>query len=90
MSAQISFWLSKIQVDFPIRKTGLRHYLHKLIWLAFPNLPHGQNQPFLYTITDDINHNGIGCLAQSAEQPDWEIAQAQEKPLKINPLHGSK
>lgn len=69
--AKISFWLSRIQISPPVQKRIFRYQLHKLIWQAYKNVSKQTNQPFLFTLTGQQDFDGIYCLVQSREKPDW-------------------
>ena len=77
-SAEVSFWLSRIQVNPPRRKRFFRYQLHQLIWRAYPGLPAGSRQPFLFTLPGQQDHKGVYCLVQSQVKPDWPMATHQE------------
>jgi CRISPR-associated protein Cas6/Cse3/CasE subtype I-E len=72
MNYQVSYWLSKITVNYPANKPMLRYYLHKLIWGAYPGIPRDSPQPFLFTVTNTDDKNYLHCFVQSRTQPMWD------------------
>lgn len=92
MSTEISFWISLIQVSHPGKKRVFRYLLHKLIWQAFPSYLEGTTQPFLFSITDKADANGIYCYVQSSAKPDWTIPMQidRKKSIQINLVYGVK
>ncbi|HHB75733.1 MAG TPA: type I-E CRISPR-associated protein Cas6/Cse3/CasE [Desulfobulbus sp.] len=76
-SAEVAFWLSRIQVNPPRRKHFFRYQLHQFIWQAYPALPAGSRQPFLFTLPGQQDHNGVYCLVQSQVKPNWSTAKHQ-------------
>lgn len=77
-SANVSYWLSRFQVIPPKQKRCFRYQLHKLIWQAFPGFPHKSNQPFLFTVLEQEEHNMVHCLVQSKTKPDWSAITRQK------------
>lgn len=76
-SAEVSYWLSRFQVGVPFKKRYFRYQMHKLIWEAFPGLPKGSNQPFLFEILDQVKRDTLHCLVQSKLKPDWSAVGRQ-------------
>jgi CRISPR-associated protein Cas6/Cse3/CasE subtype I-E len=92
MATDISFWLSLIQLKYPEKKRFFRYQLHQLIWLAYPGLPTGSKQPFLYSLTGQEDENGIYCLVQSQHKPDWGNIMGRDTELsqQLSKVNGVK
>lgn len=92
MNDEITFWLSLIQVDHQDKKRLLRYNTHKLIWRSFPHLPPKSKQPFLFSITDKADSEGIYCYVQSEMQPEWAnvMNQPDMLPTQLTKIHGVK
>jgi CRISPR system Cascade subunit CasE len=77
-SSEVSYWLSRLQLGIPSQKRYLRYQMHNLIWEAFPGLPRGTKQPFLFSILDPDQRDSILCLVQSKLKPDLSAIGRQE------------
>lgn len=73
MSDTTSLWLSLIQVVYDDKKRLFRHHLHKFIWRSFQDIPPNTNQPFLFSISNTADKNGIYCYVQSKREPNWSL-----------------
>ena len=92
MSTEVSFWLSLIQVSHPIKIRIFRYQLHKMIWRAYPGYTLGTPQPFLFSITEKSDTDGIYCYVQSTEEPDWTkvIQTYNNSAIQLKQVHGVK
>jgi CRISPR system Cascade subunit CasE len=77
-SSEVSYWLSRLQLGIPSQKRYFRYQMHNLIWEAFPGLPRGTKQPFLFSILDQDQRDSTHCLVQSKLKPDWSAIRRQE------------